>query len=300
MNRIRTVGYLALLCGTAIAGGEFRQWSLSRCTPPRDVDRARLINFVRANYGIPPGAKIGMADTGVIAGSCFRKLVFSTLSGAAFHAEVYTSPDFRFVTSEFLDARPDPAEAAKRRRETAESLMRGTEPVRGISHAPVTLAIFSDFQCPYCAQMARTVDELAAREGDRLRVVYHYYPLSFHAWARPAAEAAACAQRESARAFWSLHDFLFAHQRELSAKSLHPEVAEWARAASGVNQERFARCIDKSLTSGQIEQDIALANELGVQATPTVFVNGESAEASTPDELRALIERAAKSPIHSN
>ncbi len=257
MNRVAVAGCVALL-----AGGVLWQWVSPRCASPGESDKNRLTTFVRAKYGAPPGAKIEMADGGVVSGSCFRKLVFTTLGGAGFHAELYASPDFRFVTSELLDARPDPRELAERRRGTAESLVRGGEPVRGSRKAPVTLAIFSDFQCPYCARMARIVNGLSQIEGDRLRVVYHYYPLSFHAWAKPAAEAAACAQRESDNAFWSLHDFLFAHQREISLDNIGQRVTEWAQAAQDVDRARFQRCVSKSLTSGQVEQDIALGDEL--------------------------------------
>ena len=68
---------------------------------------------------------------------------------------------------------------------------------------------------------------------------------------------------------------------------------EWASAASDVDQEEFSRCIKRSLTSGQIEQDIDLGNELGVNSTPTVFLNGGPVSDHSFQGLKALIERAA-------
>ena len=262
-----------------------------RCAPPDEADKSRLKSFLRIKYKLPPGAEIGVADGGVAFGSCFRKLVFATLSGPPFRAELFASPDFRFLTKELLDARPDPKEAAERQREAAQSLVRGNVPVRGTGKAPVTLAVFSDFQCPFCARTAKVLNGLGDSEGDRLRVVYHYFPLSIHPWARPAAEAAACAQRQSNTAFWSLHDFLFAHQNELSVDNLGQHVAQWGRTAPDLDPGQFERCVRESLTSGQIEQDVALGTELGVRGTPALFVNGEPVDGSSADELRALVRR---------
>jgi protein-disulfide isomerase len=202
-------------------------------------------------------------------------------------------PTSAFLTNELLDARPDPKEAAELRRRTAESLVRGDLPMRGSGKAQVTVAVFSDFQCPFCARMAKVLNGLADSEGDKLRVVYHYFPLSIHPWARPAAEAAACAQRQSNAAFWSLHDFLFSHQSELSPKNLGQRTAQWARAAPNLDQAQFEKCVGESLTSGQIEQDVALGTELWVHSTPTVFLNGEPVDGQSDDELRSLVRHAA-------
>jgi protein-disulfide isomerase len=105
--------------------------------------------------------------------------------------------------------------------------------------------------------------------------------------------AAACAQRQNNAAFWSLHDFLFAHQKELSPDNVVERIAEWARTAPNLDRGSFDTCVSKGWTSGQVEQDLALGEELGVNRTPTLFLNGEPLDASSPDELRALIARAA-------
>ena len=284
----------AAVVGVA-AGAALRVWSANRCATPGEADKARLVDFVRAKYKLPADAEIGVADSGTAFGSCFHKLVFASLSGRPFRAELFASPDFRFLTSELLDARPDPLEALRRQRETAAALLQGNLPTRGTDKAPATLVVFSDFQCPYCARMADTLNGLAASEGDRLRIVYHYFPLSMHRWARPAAEAAACAQRQSDAAFWSLHDFLFAHQRELTVDNLRPRVADWARTAPHLDQGQFETCARDGLTAGQVEQDMALGQEVGVNATPTLFLNGEPVGGTSVDELRASIRQAARS-----
>lgn len=292
MNRV-TVGTCAvLLVGGLSAGAALRRWVSDRCAPPGEADKERLANFVRIQYKLPVGAQIGVADGGVAGGSCFRKLVFATLSGSPFRIELFLSPDFRFLTNRLLDARPDPKADAERRRQTAESLVHGNSPVRGTANAPVTIAIFSDFQCPFCARTAEVMNGLSASEGDRIRVVYHYFPLPFHQWARSAAEAAACAQHQSDAAFWTLHDFLFAHQTELSLDNLKKVIVKW-EDTTNIDRGQFEKCVSESLTSGQLEQDIALGNELGVRGTPTVFMNGEPVDEPSTDQLTARIRRIA-------
>jgi protein-disulfide isomerase len=292
MNRAAVAVCGSLLAGGLAAAAALGVWMPKRCAPPGEADKARLVSFVRLRYNLPSTAEIGVADGGAVFNSCFRRLIFATTSGRQFRAELFASPDFRFLTGDLLDARPDPKQAAERRRQTVESLTSGNVPVRGSEKAPVTLAVFSDFQCPYCARLAKTVNDLSASQGDKMRIVYHYFPLSMHHWALPAAEAAACAQRQSSAAFWSLHDFLFSHQKELSQDNLSLRVADWARTVGGVDQKEFERCVSHALTSGQVEQDIALGNEFGVDSTPTVFLDGEPVGNPSPDKLSALLASA--------
>jgi protein-disulfide isomerase len=220
-------------------------------------------------------------------------LVFAGLKGSNFREALFASPDFRFLTKDLLDAKPDPKAAAERRRQISEALAGSGAPARGSENSPVTLAIFSDFQCPFCARLAKTITELPAADQGRLRIIYHYFPLPMHKWARSAAEAAACAQRQSGPAFWSLHDYLFTNQKDLSAENLTPRLLEWSRIAPSFDQGEFETCVNRSLTSGQVEQDIALGNDLGVVGTPTVFLNGDLVENTSPERLAELLREHA-------
>ena len=289
MNRSAVL--IVLVVGV-VTGGVLYTVLHAGCPALGDAAKSRLISFVHSKYNVPSTSEIDIADGGVISGSCFRRLVFATVSGRRFEVHLVASPDFRFLTTELLDAEPDVKAEAKRRQQTAEALTRGRPPVLGSDGANVTVAVFSDCECPYCAAMAKCLEGLAVSKADRIRVIYHYFPLAFHPWARKAAEAAACAQRQNTAAFWALHDFFFAHQREFSPADLPGRLSDWVKTEADLDHTQFQRCVANSLTSGDVDQDIALGTELGVSATPTVFVNGLASVGPSVDDMRAQIHRA--------
>lgn len=141
-------------------------------------------------------------------------------------------------------------------------------PCRGEASAPVTMVVFSDFECPFCA-MGRELVELLEREaGSRLRVCFKHYPLTeIHARAQLAAQAAAAAQRQGK--FWEMHDRLFAHAKELEREDL----VDHARAV-GLDLGRFRADLDSSAVRLQVERDRAEAIRLSLGGTPTFFING--------------------------
>lgn len=188
---------------------------------------------------------------------------------------MYLSPDQRFLTPELLDTTLDPE--VERRRKQAE-IMAGLTPNKGASKGPekaaVTIVEFSDFECPFCRRFAQILDQLSPDERKDVRVVFHHMPLSMHPWARAAAEGAACAQLQSADAFWSLHDQLFAHQAELNQTNLREKLTEYASENRSINLTAFKECLENELSLGLVFRDMDLAAANNVSGTPTLFING--------------------------
>lgn len=156
-------------------------------------------------------------------------------------------------------------------------------PAVGPAKAPVTLVVFSDFQCPYCRGAADVVREVQRAEGDRVRLVYRHFPLPIHDRAERAAEAAECASL--AGKFWPVHDALFASPEKLSDADLTAHAV-----AAGVDREAFTQCLASGVTRTAIEADRRAAIEAGVEGTPAIFVNGRRLTGPrTVDALRRLI-----------
>lgn len=160
-------------------------------------------------------------------------------------------------------------------------------PARGSASALVTLVIFSDFQCPFCARVEPTIEALRAKYGDELRVVWKNAPLPFHDRAEPAAAFAleARAQRGDA-GFWAAHARLFADQTQLDDAGL-----EASARALGLDVGRFSRALAEQKHLGAIDRDVELGDTVGVDGTPTVFINGRKLVGAQPREaFEALIE----------
>ncbi len=139
-------------------------------------------------------------------------------------------------------------------------------PSLGRDDAPVTVVVFSDFQCPFCAKLAPTTHALVERHDD-VRVVFRQLPLGMHPLARPAAAAALAAHRQGK--FWEMHDALFAKEGKLDEDDLEEIAAAIGLDVAQWNADRVDPSIEQT-----IAEDEALARQLGVRGTPGAFVNG--------------------------
>ncbi len=163
----------------------------------------------------------------------------------------------------------------------------GTSPVRGNAAAPVTMIMFSDYQCPYCVRAAATVATLATDYGDKLRVVYKHNPLPFHPHAEPAAELALEARAQKGDAgFWKVNDLLWARSGKLEDQDL-----EGVAAAAGLNVAAVTKAISTHKYKAQIEQDADLAAEVSASGTPHFFINGVRLVGAQPlEKFKAVID----------
>ena len=163
--------------------------------------------------------------------------------------------------------------------------LRGDEPQRGPSDALVTIVELGDFECPYCKSASSTLDHMAQRYGDDLRIVWMNFPLPFHKNARSAANAALQAHAQGGNdAFWALHDQMFASQTALDVESLR----QTARGI-GLDGDEVAKAIAEDRYGDVIDAQEALAKRLGARGTPTFFINGRILRGSQPMTRFALL-----------
>jgi protein-disulfide isomerase len=166
----------------------------------------------------------------------------------------------------------------------------GNSPSKGPAAARVVLQVWSDFECPFCVQVAPTLARLEQRYRGRLRLVWRNYPLPSHERARPAARAARAAFELGGDVqFWKLHDWLYSPQADLSDQGLQKAVAQLGldpRVAGAAHSREY---------DARVDVDLSAADIAGVEGTPAVFINqyylmGARHEA----EYAIVIERALR------
>jgi protein-disulfide isomerase len=148
-------------------------------------------------------------------------------------------------------------------------------PSQGPSNAPIVMVEFSDFQCPFCQRAEPTVEQVLKTYGNKIRFVYRHFPLPNHPNARPAAEAAACAEEQGK--FWQYHKELFANSGKLSNDDLKSHAGR-----AGLDQKRFAECFDSGKLKARVDADIEEAEGAGVSGTPAFFINGRPLDGAQP------------------
>jgi protein-disulfide isomerase len=174
--------------------------------------------------------------------------------------------------------------AGQAEQEVAARIEVGNAPVLGPKNAPVTMVVWSDFQCPFCARVEPTLQQLREQYKGKIRLAWKHQPLSFHPHAMPAAEAAMAAHEQGK--FWEFHDELFKRQGELGP-ALYEEVAK----KLGLNLERFRAVIQSHKYAAHIQADMNAGNAVGAQGTPTFFINGKKLVGAQPiDAFRQVID----------
>jgi protein-disulfide isomerase len=141
-------------------------------------------------------------------------------------------------------------------------------PVTGAASQKIVMAEFSDFQCPFCSKAHSTVKQFMAKHQDTVTLTYKHLPLvEIHAEAMPSALASWAALQQGK--FWEYHDALFAKQAQLGEKLYVAQATEL-----GLDLEKFNKDRSSPAAKAAIDKDVELARSLGVNSTPTFFMNG--------------------------
>ena len=163
----------------------------------------------------------------------------------------------------------------------------------GAPTAPVTLEVFSDFQCPFCKEEAKMLrGNILSAYPKQVRVYFKDLPLDqIHPWAKPAAIAGRCVFKQTPAAFWDYHDWAYEHQAEITKDNFRDKALEFAKGKE-IDALQFGRCMDTKATEAEVDKSVAEARELKVMSTPTLFVNGRRlpAQVAWPD-LRQIIDQ---------
>jgi protein-disulfide isomerase len=170
-------------------------------------------------------------------------------------------------------------------------------PSFGTPGAPVVIAEFSDFECPYCKEEAKILrDNIVKTYPKEVRVYFFDFPLEqLHPWAKEGSMAGRCIFKQSATGFWDFHDWIFEHQAEIGSSNLKEKVMEFAKSDAMKDKGLDLTALSGCLASGETEADIKTTQEIGrsldINQTPTLFVNGRRLAGTTPwADLKTVID----------
>jgi protein-disulfide isomerase len=235
------------------------------------IDKPKLEAYLRHLFVWPPPIELAIGDPepGPMPG--FYEVKIRGSQGNASQEETfYVSKDGqKIIRGSVFDLAQNPFKT------DLVKLKTEFQPAIGTPGAPVVLVEFSDFECPFCREQAKMLREnLLAAYPKEVRLYYLDFPLeTLHPWAKAAAMMGRCIFHQNAGAFWDYHDWIFAHQEEITPDNLKDKVLEFA-AGKGIDAAQLSKCIDSKATEEEIDKTKAEGRDLEVNSTPTLFVNG--------------------------
>jgi protein-disulfide isomerase len=265
-----------------------QDWQTSTTLPSVDftgltpAQKTMALKLLRSK-GCPCGCDMKMAECRTKDPSCSYSKTLSSIVVSA----VKKGGDADTVLAA-LDASPLMHPKPPKMLEDAVTIPVDGAPVMGPANARVTLVEFSDFQCPYCAEAVLKLNAVLKAYPNDVKLIFKQYPLDIHSQAALAAAAALAAQRQGK--FWQLHDAMFADRTHLT----RPTILAMAGKV-GLDVKRFQQDWDSPAIKKALEKDQADGDKIGVDSTPSVYIDGQRYNGSLALEaMRTVIDKEIK------
>jgi len=196
----------------------------------------------------------------------------------------YVSKDGKFLfRGELSDMTKDPLA------ESRAQIQMQDAPSQGDPKAAVTLVEYSDFECPVCRSLHDVLRGMLPSYAGKVRLVFKDFPLEqLHPWARTAAIAGRCAYQQDPKAFWKMYDFIYDNQEIISAANAWTKMNDYTRQ-SGLDADTFKSCMAGPEAGAAVNASRTNGQQLDVNSTPTVFVNGRRLVGADPHLLEQYI-----------
>lgn len=167
----------------------------------------------------------------------------------------------------------------------------------GPKDAKVVMVEYADFQCPGCGVAYAPLNKLFDQYKDKMLFVYRYFPLEqIHKNALSSAKAAYAASLQGK--FWEMHDQLFAHQQAWSESDNANQLFDDYAKAIGLNMDQYHKDLNDPKTEKFVKDSEQSAGDIGVNSTPTIFINGKQMTGFNPltgsDDLKKIIDAELK------
>jgi len=249
--------------------------------------------FVRNLYAWGPEFQVRLGPMTPSASPDFYLVPINvTINGQTDSGTVYVSKDGKtFLRGEIYDMSSNPFA------ENLSHLNIEGNPTTGPANARVTIVEFSDFECPHCRDLSRSLKTLET-QYPQVRVVYKDFPLTqIHPWTETASIGAHCAFIQSPAAFWKIHDAIFESQDLISPENIWEKLLGFASTA-GLDTDAFKACMSSPEAKKAVEANRADGQALNVNSTPTAFVNGRMLASSDKSALEQYIKyELARPPL---
>ncbi len=247
-------------------------------SPTPNIDKQKFETYVRYAEGFTSEVKISIDDPAPSPFRDYYRVLVHLTAGEHKLDRLYyvTSDGQQFMTGSIWKLNESPFLDTLKHLPT-------DGPSFGPSNAKVTVVVFSDFECPFCRELAKTVrDNIPRKYPNDVRVVFKDFPIdSIHKWARAAAEGAHCLGNQKPEAFWAFHDWIFEHQQEVSETNLRDRLLTFAKQQN-LDVPQVSNCIDSHATAQQVSQSAQIGAALQISKTPTLFVNGRMVDGAVP------------------
>jgi protein-disulfide isomerase len=265
---------------------------------PLDPTTSRRIEvMVRSQYSIPQDFNVSIGAREPSSFTGYETLPVTISRGARSEVIKFliSSDGKQLAHLDTFDLSKDPASA----------IDIAGRPIRGNAAAPVTIVNFDDLECPYCSQMHEQLLQIAlGRYKDKVRLIYRDNPLAeIHPWAIRASVDANCLAAQNGGVYWAYVDYVHAHGQEISGPDRNPAKSYEALDKIARQQATVGKLDSAKLDACLAAQDEASvraskkeAEQMGLDGTPVLFVNGERINGAVPEErINAAIDRALKS-----
>jgi protein-disulfide isomerase len=265
---------------------------------PRELEQ-RIQRHIRTYFSIPSGVQIQVGERRPSEFSGYDVVAVTLVGKKKTNYDFLVSQDDKtLIRYAKIDISKDPYA------ELMSKIDLKGRPVRGNPEAKVTVVVYDDFQCPYCAAMHHTLfPDTLKTYSDRVRIIYKDYPLyEIHPWANHAAVDAGCLAAQNPEAFWDFADYVHFNQAEIKGQSrkLEAQFAALDQVAADqgrqhkLDLDKLQFCIQKQDDSA-VKASVKEGEGLGVDSTPTLFINGEKVDYAAPaEEVRGFFDRALR------
>ncbi len=259
-------------------------------TPP--ATREKIIQFIRQRFGIPANVQITITDLRETPYADFYESTVTLDNGKDKRVQpMFVAKNLRYMVegSIFNLDGNSPADVVR-------LISLQDQATVGPPNAPVTLVEYSDLECPVCARLQEELEkEIIPKYGDKLRVVFKEFPLvAIHDWALTAAVAAQCIDELEPSKYSSFRSVVYKNQASINAEHARDLLLHFA-AEAGVDNPKLPDCLDTKSSLPRVEANMREAEALGVDQTPTMFINGHAIVGTLPAaDIEKVIDEALR------